>query len=76
MFVSVCRFDELVKKFEVEYHAGGATQNSIKIAQVSDLCRNTITLLQMLYSASKDDKTDLDPTCWGSRSLVDYPRAS
>ncbi|KAM4598926.1 adenosine kinase isoform 3-T3 [Fundulus diaphanus] len=26
-------FDELVKKFKVEYHAGGATQNSIKIAQ-------------------------------------------
>lgn len=31
---SLCRFDELVKKFKVEYHAGGATQNSIKIAQV------------------------------------------
>lgn len=31
----VCRFEELVKKFKVEYHAGGATQNSIKIAQVS-----------------------------------------
>lgn len=28
------RFDELVKRFNVEYHAGGATQNSIKIAQV------------------------------------------
>lgn len=28
------RFDELVKNFKVEYHAGGATQNSIKIAQV------------------------------------------
>uniref|UniRef100_A0A3Q3WI64 Adenosine kinase n=1 Tax=Mola mola TaxID=94237 RepID=A0A3Q3WI64_MOLML len=26
-------FDELVKNFKVEYHAGGATQNSIKIAQ-------------------------------------------
>ncbi|KAM9365439.1 adenosine kinase isoform 2-T2 [Pholidichthys leucotaenia] len=26
-------FDDLVKKFTVEYHAGGATQNSIKIAQ-------------------------------------------
>ncbi|XP_018621774.1 adenosine kinase isoform X2 [Scleropages formosus] len=26
-------FDELVKKFKVEYHAGGSTQNSIKIAQ-------------------------------------------
>ncbi|XP_058507556.1 adenosine kinase isoform X1 [Solea solea] len=26
-------FEELVKKFNVEYHAGGATQNSIKIAQ-------------------------------------------
>ncbi|XP_069000886.1 adenosine kinase isoform X2 [Embiotoca jacksoni] len=26
-------FEELVKTFEVEYHAGGATQNSIKIAQ-------------------------------------------
>ncbi|XP_048964771.1 adenosine kinase isoform X10 [Canis lupus dingo] len=27
------RFDELVKKFKVEYHAGGSTQNSIKVAQ-------------------------------------------
>uniref|UniRef100_G3NTV7 Adenosine kinase n=2 Tax=Gasterosteus aculeatus aculeatus TaxID=481459 RepID=G3NTV7_GASAC len=26
-------FEEMVKKFKVEYHAGGATQNSIKIAQ-------------------------------------------
>uniref|UniRef100_A0A8D3CDX8 adenosine kinase n=1 Tax=Scophthalmus maximus TaxID=52904 RepID=A0A8D3CDX8_SCOMX len=26
-------FEELVKKFKVEYHAGGATQNSVKIAQ-------------------------------------------
>ncbi|XP_029376219.1 adenosine kinase isoform X2 [Echeneis naucrates] len=26
-------FDELVKKSKVEYHAGGATQNSVKIAQ-------------------------------------------
>ncbi|XP_070220804.1 adenosine kinase isoform X1 [Bos mutus] len=29
-------FDELVKKFKVEYHAGGSTQNSIKVAQVND----------------------------------------
>ena len=26
-------FDELVKKFKVEYHSGGSTQNSIKVAQ-------------------------------------------
>ncbi|XP_066549664.1 adenosine kinase isoform X1 [Amia ocellicauda] len=26
-------FEELVKKFKVEYHAGGSTQNSVKIAQ-------------------------------------------
>lgn len=31
------RFDELTKKSNVEYHAGGSTQNSVKIAQVS-LC--------------------------------------
>lgn len=31
------RFDEIVKKSNVEYHAGGSTQNSVKIAQVS-LC--------------------------------------
>uniref|UniRef100_A0A6Q2ZKY7 Adenosine kinase n=1 Tax=Esox lucius TaxID=8010 RepID=A0A6Q2ZKY7_ESOLU len=32
--VHVCfRFEEIVKNFQVEYHAGGATQNSIKIAQ-------------------------------------------
>ncbi|XP_072484208.1 adenosine kinase isoform X2 [Notamacropus eugenii] len=28
-------FEELVKKFKVDYHAGGSTQNSIKVAQVS-----------------------------------------
>ncbi|XP_074881825.1 adenosine kinase isoform X3 [Buteo buteo] len=27
------RFEELVKKFKVEYHAGGSTQNSVKVAQ-------------------------------------------
>ncbi|XP_026117686.1 adenosine kinase-like isoform X2 [Carassius auratus] len=27
-------FEEIVKKFKVEYHAGGATQNSVKVAQV------------------------------------------
>ncbi|XP_074928884.1 adenosine kinase isoform X4 [Chelonoidis abingdonii] len=26
-------FEELVKKFNVEYHAGGSTQNSVKVAQ-------------------------------------------
>ncbi|XP_069044975.1 adenosine kinase isoform X2 [Lepisosteus oculatus] len=26
-------FEELVKKFKVEYHAGGSTQNSVKVAQ-------------------------------------------
>ncbi|CAL8380984.1 unnamed protein product, partial [Gadus morhua 'NCC'] len=26
-------FEEIVKKSHVEYHAGGATQNSVKIAQ-------------------------------------------
>ena len=45
MFVSVCRFEELVKKFKVEYHAGGATQNSIKIAQVSHEHKNTLPVL-------------------------------
>lgn len=28
------RFDEIAKKNNVEYHAGGSTQNSVKIAQV------------------------------------------
>ncbi|KAL1262992.1 hypothetical protein QQF64_005731 [Cirrhinus molitorella] len=27
-------FEEIVKKFKVEYHAGGATQNSVKVAQL------------------------------------------
>uniref|UniRef100_A0A4W5L899 Adenosine kinase n=1 Tax=Hucho hucho TaxID=62062 RepID=A0A4W5L899_9TELE len=27
-------FDEIAKKSKVEYHAGGSTQNSVKIAQV------------------------------------------
>lgn len=40
MFISVCRFEELVKKFKVEYHAGGATQNSIKVAQVGHVQTN------------------------------------
>ncbi|XP_030627463.1 adenosine kinase isoform X1 [Chanos chanos] len=26
-------FEEIVKKFKVEYHAGGSTQNSVKVAQ-------------------------------------------
>ncbi|XP_053495618.1 adenosine kinase b isoform X1 [Ictalurus furcatus] len=30
---ATCWFDELVKKSKVEYHAGGSTQNSVKIAQ-------------------------------------------
>lgn len=30
-----CRFEEIAKKSKVEYHAGGSTQNSVKIAQVS-----------------------------------------
>ncbi|RXM36871.1 Adenosine kinase [Acipenser ruthenus] len=29
------KFEEIVRKFKVEYHAGGSTQNSVKIAQVS-----------------------------------------
>lgn len=40
IFVSLSlhfRFDEIAKKSNVEYHAGGSTQNSMKIAQVS-LC--------------------------------------
>lgn len=41
--LSLCRFEELVKKFKVEYHAGGATQNSIKIAQVSHGYTNSTT---------------------------------
>lgn len=32
------RFEEIVKRNKVEYHAGGSTQNSVKIAQVSALC--------------------------------------
>lgn len=31
------RFEEIVKRNKVEYHAGGSTQNSVKIAQVSPL---------------------------------------
>ena len=43
-YLFVCRFDELVKKFKVEYHAGGATQNSIKIAQVSYVHTSSLKL--------------------------------
>lgn len=34
LFFFFNRFEELVKKFKVEYHAGGSTQNSVKVAQV------------------------------------------
>ena len=30
----VYRYEDMVKKFDVEYVPGGATQNSIKVAQV------------------------------------------
>lgn len=69
--VSYGRFEELVKKFKVEYHAGGATQNSIKIAQVShthahthtNLCRRTVNVdfssqlshLMMMFLSVVDD---------------------
>ncbi|XP_059253841.1 adenosine kinase isoform X1 [Mustela nigripes] len=33
LLVPLVMFDELVKKFKVEYHAGGSTQNSMKVAQ-------------------------------------------
>uniref|UniRef100_A0A452RJK7 Adenosine kinase n=1 Tax=Ursus americanus TaxID=9643 RepID=A0A452RJK7_URSAM len=41
-------FDELVKKFKVEYHAGGSTQNSIKVAQwmIQHPCGDLITMSQ------------------------------
>uniref|UniRef100_A0A4W5L917 Adenosine kinase n=1 Tax=Hucho hucho TaxID=62062 RepID=A0A4W5L917_9TELE len=32
-------FDEIAKKSKVEYHAGGSTQNSVKIAQNENLRR-------------------------------------
>ena len=32
-FSDICSYDELVKNFPVEYIAGGATQNSIRVAQ-------------------------------------------
>lgn len=35
------RFEELVKKFKVEYHAGGSTQNSVKVAQVCSFLKIT-----------------------------------
>lgn len=46
MFISVRRFEELVKKFTVEYYAGGATQNSIKVAQVSHVHTQSFAYLQ------------------------------
>lgn len=35
VFFSTYRFEEIIKRNNVEYHAGGSTQNSVKIAQVS-----------------------------------------
>lgn len=56
IFVSACRFDEIVKKFKVEYHAGGATQNSIKIAQVSHI--QTPVLLIITVTVDLSDPPD------------------
>lgn len=56
IFVSTCRFDEIVKKFKVEYHAGGATQNSIKIAQVSHI--QTPVLLIITVTVDLSDPPD------------------
>lgn len=38
------RFEEIVKRNKVEYHAGGSTQNSVKIAQVSLLWPSAVCL--------------------------------
>ncbi|KAG7236331.1 hypothetical protein INR49_001028 [Caranx melampygus] len=61
-------FDELVKKFKVEYHAGGATQNSIKIAQVSthkhtfcfDITQSLVANLAAANCYKKDKHLDLE----------------
>lgn len=44
------RFEEIVKRDNVEYHAGGSTQNSVKIAQVSLLLPSTVCLCIHWYA--------------------------
>ncbi|XP_021253886.1 adenosine kinase isoform X3 [Numida meleagris] len=49
-------FEELVKKFKVEYHAGGSTQNSVKVAQGFFLTVSPEAVLKVATQASANNK--------------------
>uniref|UniRef100_W5MAJ7 Adenosine kinase n=1 Tax=Lepisosteus oculatus TaxID=7918 RepID=W5MAJ7_LEPOC len=49
-------FEELVKKFKVEYHAGGSTQNSVKVAQGFFLTVSPESVLKVAKHASENNK--------------------
>ncbi|XP_072484217.1 adenosine kinase isoform X9 [Notamacropus eugenii] len=49
-------FEELVKKFKVDYHAGGSTQNSIKVAQGFFLTVSPESILKIARQASESNK--------------------
>ncbi|XP_059893243.1 adenosine kinase b isoform X2 [Gadus macrocephalus] len=49
-------FEEIVKKSHVEYHAGGATQNSVKIAQGFFLTVSPESILKVAKHVSDNNK--------------------
>nr|KAF6303425.1 adenosine kinase [Myotis myotis] len=49
-------FNELVKKFKVEYHAGGSTQNSMKVAQGFFLTVSPESVLKVAQHASANNR--------------------
>ncbi|KAJ3608097.1 hypothetical protein NHX12_025147 [Muraenolepis orangiensis] len=74
-------FEEIVKKSQVEYHAGGATQNSVKIAQAELLSaivyRVPLDATRHLRQASMDAKMDkMDKLRWMPRFPSPPPKAA
>lgn len=69
------RFDEIAKKNNVEYHAGGSTQNSVKIAQVSLClpCLPTYTSvcpkLKICQAGSSGNREHSCTACWHITAL-------
>lgn len=83
------RFEEIVNKSKVEYHAGGSTQNSVKIAQVG-LIKKYYNLYKLNWNSAKiaalvlcssqryleDNGVDVLTLSGWSRSLIRWPRSS
>ena len=65
-----CRYEDLVKNFSVDYAPGGATQNSIRIAQV----RKELQCI-ILTSLWQEDGSWAQLPCWeiGPGSSYELP---